>query len=420
MCINQGDLEEKQNQIQLMGKIYSRAKAVYVWLGPANGATELGMKAMAVLAQQRIPKHILEEGGRDDSQTKLPLPDSVNMSELESFLSCKWFTRLWTVQEIARGHQEFFVCGKEHIEWQTFYDGVQWLYLMWHKPHKELWIAVRSAFTMSLLKKQYRRTVIKKGYGLDYLLYLTIHYETTNPWDRIYGLLGMVSEYTAAMRKAPAIIPNYSTPLADVYREATWHALRYPGPAYLNSEEGDGLVTMVMGHYVAPVPEDEIDEWPSWVPRYHETRTYIHNLPPAPAGGGASSDCHPVYKLDPANAKILIIHGVLVRTIRAIHVGTMAEFLVQLWDTQREWDSRHFVSLQKSLNVVLDSDVTPSDLARYLLDCQPTAQKGCTELRKMIDHFDGENGHLESARNMINDVKNSAYKLIELDNGDFA
>jgi hypothetical protein len=33
LCINQGDIKEKEGQIGLMDKIYSRAKEVCMWLG---------------------------------------------------------------------------------------------------------------------------------------------------------------------------------------------------------------------------------------------------------------------------------------------------------------------------------------------------------------------------------------------------
>jgi len=47
ICINQDDLQEKSQQIPLMGDIYSKAEAVYVWLGDGTPQTERAMTYMA-------------------------------------------------------------------------------------------------------------------------------------------------------------------------------------------------------------------------------------------------------------------------------------------------------------------------------------------------------------------------------------
>ena len=47
ICINQADESEKEQQILLMGSIYSQAKTVYMWLGEGNAQSD---RAMAYLA----------------------------------------------------------------------------------------------------------------------------------------------------------------------------------------------------------------------------------------------------------------------------------------------------------------------------------------------------------------------------------
>ena len=39
LCINQDDVEEKNEQVKLMCKIYSKAKKVYAWLGKPDIAS---------------------------------------------------------------------------------------------------------------------------------------------------------------------------------------------------------------------------------------------------------------------------------------------------------------------------------------------------------------------------------------------
>ncbi|KAF2001907.1 heterokaryon incompatibility, partial [Amniculicola lignicola CBS 123094] len=43
LCIEQANIKEKEQQIPLMGQIYSSAENVYIWLGEGNAATERAM-----------------------------------------------------------------------------------------------------------------------------------------------------------------------------------------------------------------------------------------------------------------------------------------------------------------------------------------------------------------------------------------
>ncbi|KAM6506532.1 hypothetical protein FSOLCH5_013507 [Fusarium solani] len=51
ICINQADNGEKSEQVGMMGSIYSRAKQVLVWLGPAGGGSDALMDAWQDIGQ---------------------------------------------------------------------------------------------------------------------------------------------------------------------------------------------------------------------------------------------------------------------------------------------------------------------------------------------------------------------------------
>jgi hypothetical protein len=44
MCINQKDIDERNRQVWLMGQVYSKAKAVIIWLGPQSEDSDLAME----------------------------------------------------------------------------------------------------------------------------------------------------------------------------------------------------------------------------------------------------------------------------------------------------------------------------------------------------------------------------------------
>jgi hypothetical protein len=43
LCINQEDVIERNQQVYLMGSIYSQAREVLVWLGPEKDNSDLAM-----------------------------------------------------------------------------------------------------------------------------------------------------------------------------------------------------------------------------------------------------------------------------------------------------------------------------------------------------------------------------------------
>ncbi|SMQ48172.1 unnamed protein product [Zymoseptoria tritici ST99CH_3D7] len=86
--------------------------------------------------------------------------------------------------------------------------------------------------------------------------------EASNPWDRLYALLGLITR-GPALGPRPVIIAVYTKPLKDVYAHATRLAIQESRDLYL------------LG-YMAPdltEADDAISDdsdWPSWVPRYHQ------------------------------------------------------------------------------------------------------------------------------------------------------
>lgn len=51
LCINQSDEKEKENQIPLMGDIYSKSENAYIWLGDGDAKTQ---RAMAYLREPKL------------------------------------------------------------------------------------------------------------------------------------------------------------------------------------------------------------------------------------------------------------------------------------------------------------------------------------------------------------------------------
>lgn len=112
LCINQLDINERNNQVSLMSFIYSSAEAVYAWLGNANSMTSSGLH---MLEQWEIHSASSEQMRNEDEVDRLE--DVQTKKEVQSLLAAKdlltreYWTRLWIVQEAIYARKLFFLCG---------------------------------------------------------------------------------------------------------------------------------------------------------------------------------------------------------------------------------------------------------------------------------------------------------------------
>lgn len=99
ICINQGDADEKRDQIALMHQIYSYAAGVLIYLGPRQ-------KTRAVYAL-----------GQDTDGLMNSLSSDSYIQELRSFFSKPYFSRIWVIQEVVLAKSGTVICGSETVSW---------------------------------------------------------------------------------------------------------------------------------------------------------------------------------------------------------------------------------------------------------------------------------------------------------------
>ncbi|KAL7756813.1 hypothetical protein ACKLNR_013806 [Fusarium oxysporum f. sp. zingiberi] len=133
ICINQADVDEKNEQVPLMQKIYGQAQNVLVWLGEPTDGSILGMR----LLQNRMASVGWHQWKIDQTYGKPTLPffKSVNSSiammhrsrliqeqingEVREFLDRPWWRRTWIIQEVVLAKNIQIICGDEVVTWDT-------------------------------------------------------------------------------------------------------------------------------------------------------------------------------------------------------------------------------------------------------------------------------------------------------------
>lgn len=122
VCINQGDIDEKNHQVQQMRSIFSAASETIIWLGEGGGNT-------SVAAWNYLERHSTW-ALNDRQQRDYTLPAKLE-EDLLSFrgefrdvevdvLSRPWFQRLWVFQEAVLSRTLSVQCGYRRIAWDDF------------------------------------------------------------------------------------------------------------------------------------------------------------------------------------------------------------------------------------------------------------------------------------------------------------
>ncbi len=130
LCINQLDLDERSQQVSLMGEIYWQAKRVIVWLGLADEETQLVWNLMDKIQDiegwtGKEPKDLPSAYDIYYKPDPTPSEELSNVENeywwaLERFLLRTWFWRMWAFQELVVSQDCLLQCGTFHVPWSVF------------------------------------------------------------------------------------------------------------------------------------------------------------------------------------------------------------------------------------------------------------------------------------------------------------
>jgi hypothetical protein len=103
VCIAQSNVAERSSQVQLMDQIFSKARHVYIWVGPSTESSTfmLECEAKGTVEYAEIPRLL---------------------SAVVEFFERPWFDRTWTLQEVVLATEEPQVrCGHHQLAWMRLH-----------------------------------------------------------------------------------------------------------------------------------------------------------------------------------------------------------------------------------------------------------------------------------------------------------
>lgn len=267
VCIDQNNVAERGHQVGVMSEIYTNTFRNLIWLGPDDGHTEQAITEIrAVIEEMTRECNGLENFGLvlrnedrqpQDPYTGLSSIDLSSRSSLLHFFRSTWFRRLWIVQEtllapisvLHRGHFEIAILDVLRV--------AAWIHHKWYALSGDArkMISSHTSDMFALVDGEHGSlwSFAKSPRFLDLLTYLT-QFETSNPQDHIFGILGLWQQRCGSNEPVELLNPDYLLDVCTVFTNATRYAIQQNGNLWPLASVN------VLDH--------DFGKWPSWVPRW--------------------------------------------------------------------------------------------------------------------------------------------------------
>ncbi|KAL9595844.1 MAG: hypothetical protein Q9219_006186 [cf. Caloplaca sp. 3 TL-2023] len=276
ICINQENILERNQEILKMRDIYANASHVVVWLGEEDEYTVPALELLTALGSKDpdVLKQVDPLSAYSDTRNKtqnilsLAIEDS-DWRALALFYKRAWFSRVWILQECRVAQTTVYLCGnynvdKEHLLHVALY--VAGSYWAGTKGFGALDNDSPENHKPSILSTDYVALVLyhifyrdhEYGSSLGTAIINSRANYSSDPRDKVYGLLGFF-EGSREERESNALMsPDYRKPTSQIYIEAAEYIMRSSGDLSILSVVEDRLYRKTEG-------------LPSWVPDFSAT-----------------------------------------------------------------------------------------------------------------------------------------------------
>ena len=268
LCINQQDVEEKNQQVRLMRQIYGKAKQVCIWLGEPDTAS---LDLLRKIADRVSLEELLNFNAVFDigmlERYGLPHMKDPAWSSLMQFVARPYFRRVWVVQELVIGNktETTVACGRLRFDWLLISAPIHWI-----RTTNLHTLVIAQASNPMQLSPTMDDVITLDGIlenrdlpvTLEYLISLSMELESTDPRDKIIALLGLVSPRDPSVAK---IKIDYRLPVTDFFHDVTG--------TIITTNKSLKLLAMRRDESTRTIPE-----LPSWVPDYAPASTTKYRM----------------------------------------------------------------------------------------------------------------------------------------------
>jgi hypothetical protein len=337
-----------------MGSIYPSATKVIVWLGIADPEhTERAFRAVEAI------------GDRLDPPVELFTP-AVCASLVELF-DRPWFTRIWCVQEIRLACDALVLCGDYEVSWEKFGLAASWLFDATAATGADARLAtllgsVHTGPADLMFRNETKNLLWTLQSGCEFM--------STDPKDKVYGLLSLVSPRA----EADTIIVDYTKSVGAVYADTVVADIQ------LHSKLG---AFAFISH---PPDYNGTDEYRSWAPRWDNAEPALVLGYPEENSLWNASGYALVSPVDNRQAisELLYLQGVVYDTVLEVH--EVMDFNLEDEDYDYSIDQEQGLEMEyapdgNTEDIQIDADVittAPHIHAKINMDIETGAQDSVT------------------------------------------
>jgi hypothetical protein len=276
ICINQEDTDERSHQVGMMYAIYKNTSRNLIWLGEDDGHTSKAISSIGKIlddieAATQGPAELRDllwdmNGLRQYSRTVLSF--DFDDSSLAQFFQSPWFFRLWVVQEASLAPCSVCHRGEFDIPLVSILRAASWIRYKWLSlPEVTFQGGVPyAAAIFDSADEEHGFFHYFRG-SLASLLDNLTQFQTLDPRDHVFAILGLWQKHTGSTDLPFALTPDYTLEAHVVFRDATRFAIQEIG----------NLEPLAWDR--GPRKGQACDRWPSWVPRLDEMPDWHTDAP---------------------------------------------------------------------------------------------------------------------------------------------
>lgn len=227
LCIDQSFVSERSSQVDMMSEIYSRAAAVYIWLGSATERTSGAMQSIDSLKDACLDVYHTSEAQTDASDSRSDYGALVSTvrqcllasgNELSSegllaeIFGRPYWRRIWIVQEVLLAWEERLLCGLFECLLPTEHSGVMQLFLAYLEDCSRSHWPVTTSENISAAIQMLRHCYVSGHQSSELVDVLTMHIDRlcTDPRNKVFGLQSCV-------RPGEQVVIDYSLEAENVF-----------------------------------------------------------------------------------------------------------------------------------------------------------------------------------------------------------
>lgn len=241
VCINQSCTQDRNIQVQLMGKIYSKASVVRMWLGIESDHAD---EAFELIRRCGPMNSMLQEVA-----ARSVINDEAGAKALTRLLRRDYWNRMWVFQEIVLAKKAVVHCGKLRAPWSNF----RWLDLV--SSNHKLWLPTQVEHPWIFELRRALFTIAHfcvssaEACHVNNVLHPTRHLLCQDPRDKLFALRGVCKALVGMVKV------DYSVPVRDVFTAFAMNQILADG----------NLSALLTAGLWNPANGDDIS-LPSWVP----------------------------------------------------------------------------------------------------------------------------------------------------------